>query len=444
MFRKACGSPAGLELQVLDPDGQRISQHRLERPFALLGRNSRNDIRLDAHNVSSRHAYIQLIAGRPFVVDLGSQSGIRWQGEIRRAGWLGPEDTLGIGDFSVRLAPSSAEQLSQALDCPQDVDPLVAGSASRAHSIPTALELAGRNGSARCLSVDRALTLVGRAAACQVRLPVHGVSSFHCALVQTASGLWIVDLLGRDGVTVSGRRVRWARLDDGAQILVGRFPIRVWHERETCAPHAGSYLEALSIREIQSEDGESQLVRRSQIPAAGSVFPLAAYPVAWPPMEWGTLPSAVFNQFAAMQQQMLGQFQQSMLMMAHVFTAMRQEEMELLREVLRRLGGLKREVKGLTAEQKKQAARAMNQSRATPDEPVRDALRDEHRETQADTPHPTAPTDVSSSNGQAKSSAPIEPALVDPSFHAWLSERIDSLDENRQGAWRNLMKFLLG
>src|SRR5262249_22776649 len=148
-----------------------------------------------------------------------------------RARWLGPEDTIGIGDFSIRLAPRSAELAHESSVSVQDWNPLEAGSALRVQLPKVALELDGQSSNVRRLQLDRVLTLMGRASACKLRFQDICVSTFHCALVQNAYGLWIVDLMSKDGVWANGQRVRWARLDDGARLRVGSFPMHVWHER---------------------------------------------------------------------------------------------------------------------------------------------------------------------------------------------------------------------
>src|SRR5262249_181556 len=146
MFQEACGWPGRLDLDVLGPDGTPISRHQRDRPFARIGRDPRNDIRLDVANVSARHAYLQVIAGRPFGVDLGRRAGTGWRGESRSAGWLGPDDVLGVGDFTVRLAPGSAELLHASSVSSQEWNPLEAGSATRA-GLPTfSLECASQGG----------------------------------------------------------------------------------------------------------------------------------------------------------------------------------------------------------------------------------------------------------------------------------------------------------
>jgi pSer/pThr/pTyr-binding forkhead associated (FHA) protein len=496
MFRHACGRPSLLEFDVVGPDGTTFVRRQLDRPFARIGRDSRNEIRLDSSSVSGRHAYMQVVAGRPFVVDLGSRSGTRWRGERQSAGWLGPEDTLNIGDFSIRLAPRSAESSSETSASLQECNPLEARSANRA-GLPTfSLELAGRNGNVQRLQVDRVLTLVGRVSACKLRLLDQSVSRFHCALVQTPHGLWAIDLHGKDGTWVDGRRVRWARLDNGARLRAGSFPMRVWHERDCLAPTAGPFFQALSIGEpwttepsngtgeIAASPGDVQRLGAgsSLLPGRperfappqeiGSLVPLPAPNLAGPLVD-GAIPSLLLQQFGALHQQMLAQFQRCMLVMAQMLTTLRQEEMELLREVLERVGALEHQVRGLATAGKKRAARLARKDQETAqaaesrsEQPLVPALGERVRgEGVAEGPGEAGPTFAATppapvGNGVAANpplqagetasnsepSAPTSPAGTDgdANLHAWLSGRIAILDQERQGAWRKILAMLLG
>jgi pSer/pThr/pTyr-binding forkhead associated (FHA) protein len=79
----------------------------------------------------------------------------------------------------------------------------------------------------------RAVALVGSAPGCAVRLNGPSVARYHCALVLTGQGLWVVDLLGpveppgTPGIVVNGDRVRFARIDPGDVLRVGIFSVGV-------------------------------------------------------------------------------------------------------------------------------------------------------------------------------------------------------------------------
>ena len=50
---------------------------------------------------------------------------------------------------------------------------------------------------------------------CQFVLTDDSVSKFHAALIRTPLGVWVIDLLAREGTYVNGERVSWAWLGDG-------------------------------------------------------------------------------------------------------------------------------------------------------------------------------------------------------------------------------------
>src|SRR5262249_19779161 len=133
------------------------------------------------------------------------------------SGWLDAEEALSLGPFYVRLkrdeeppgfAPFSA---LQALD--QDLPEV-------------ALEFVNRIPGPTVWRMGVPLALVGRAPLCRVRLVGSSVSRFHCSLVRTPLGLWVVDLFGKGGITVNEVPVRSARLEDGDRLQVGHFIIR--------------------------------------------------------------------------------------------------------------------------------------------------------------------------------------------------------------------------
>jgi hypothetical protein len=74
-----------------------------------------------------------------------------------------------------------------------------------------------------------AVTTVGQAPGCDIRLDVRGVSPLHCLLVQTPAGLLLRDLHTESGTQVNGEHVSECLLRDGDVVSVGpfRFKVRV-------------------------------------------------------------------------------------------------------------------------------------------------------------------------------------------------------------------------
>ena len=51
--------------------------------------------------------------------------------------------------------------------------------------------------------MDQHLALIGRSPACKIRIVEPDVSKFHCSVVLTPHGVWVVDLYGQNGVFVN-------------------------------------------------------------------------------------------------------------------------------------------------------------------------------------------------------------------------------------------------
>jgi len=191
----------------------------LDQPFAVVGQAPDVDLCLAHKDVSARHAFLQWIRGRLHVLDLGSRTGILWDGRRQRTGWLDPGQSLRIGPY--RLALPADESSPSAPD---------------EASLPAlVLDIKLRGIRSVTSRVEGALTILGSAADCEVRLLDPTVSTYHCAIVNTPRGSWAVDLLGAGGVTANGQPVRSALLEKDDVIAVGRSTVRVadidWSER---------------------------------------------------------------------------------------------------------------------------------------------------------------------------------------------------------------------
>jgi pSer/pThr/pTyr-binding forkhead associated (FHA) protein len=61
------------------------AQWELRQPFALIGRSAQAGLLLDDPSVSQRHAYLQVVGGRIFCLDLNSRTGLYLGGAPRRS-----------------------------------------------------------------------------------------------------------------------------------------------------------------------------------------------------------------------------------------------------------------------------------------------------------------------------------------------------------------------
>jgi len=317
-FLRACQAPAQWELEATVAGGQSAGQVTAGQPFALIGRDAANDLCLDDPRISQRHVYVQMIGGRLFCVDMGSRSGIRCAGVQGTSGWLNPGQDLEIGPFAIRYAAGSAP--ASALT---GINPLEARGTDVQLLPAMALEFA--NGLTRQprWRLNRILTLAGRATNCKLQLADVTVSRYHAAFVAAPLGLWVVDLLGKDGTRVNGERIRWAQLQDGDRVQVGKFLIRVWQE----GPTPGSSPSVV----VSGPTGSQPAVRLPEAVAGES--PL----------------TPLIDQFQRLRLHGYDEFHQSMLLMLQMFNMLQRERLTPVRDDLDQVYKLTRELQTLNA-----------------------------------------------------------------------------------------------
>jgi pSer/pThr/pTyr-binding forkhead associated (FHA) protein len=215
-FLQACGATGPLRLSVERPGERGSAQSEFAQPFVLVGRETWADLALNDPEVSRRHAYLQVIDGRLFCLDLDSRAGTLWDGRSRKSGWLAPDHPAGIGPFAVR--PSDGPGSLSGLP---DWDPLASRAPDRDPLPAVGLEVVVGTQKGLVWRMNRVLALVGQSPGCKVRVGDWGVGQYHCALLRTALGLWVIDLMASGGSSVNRTPVRYARLDHGDELLVG-------------------------------------------------------------------------------------------------------------------------------------------------------------------------------------------------------------------------------
>jgi pSer/pThr/pTyr-binding forkhead associated (FHA) protein/DNA-directed RNA polymerase subunit RPC12/RpoP len=75
----------------------------------------------------------------------------------------------------------------------------------------------------RTFALTREWTRIGRSLAADVRFDDPTVSRRHALVVRQADGVRVLDDRSLNGVFVNGERVEWRALNDGDEILVGRY-----------------------------------------------------------------------------------------------------------------------------------------------------------------------------------------------------------------------------
>jgi pSer/pThr/pTyr-binding forkhead associated (FHA) protein/anti-anti-sigma regulatory factor len=216
---EAVHAPAVLRLLVSGSDGGEPRIVELSQPFAVVGSAKEADVALQSDDVSFRHAYLQVLDGRLFCLELGSTTGIFWEDERRSSGWLASSQSVRIGSYTLQLLDDGLSP---------DFDPQETGLRDAKAFPRYTLEFCDDTRSDIVRSIDRRITLIGRHRGCHVRLGSESVSGVHCALVLTADGLWVVDLLGKGGTRLDQKNVRCGLMENGSLLAVGEYVMTVW------------------------------------------------------------------------------------------------------------------------------------------------------------------------------------------------------------------------
>ena len=129
------------------------------------------------------------------------------------------------------------------------------------------------------LPIDRDLVTVGRAAACELRLPDPAVSAVHARLEHRDGAIWVVDAGSSNGTTVDGKPLGLepVRLEPGQIVRIAAFQLDVIAADPTLQPAADETgtgtLAARLVGEALGEGGRPRLSVESG-PDAGLVMML--------------------------------------------------------------------------------------------------------------------------------------------------------------------------
>jgi O-antigen/teichoic acid export membrane protein/pSer/pThr/pTyr-binding forkhead associated (FHA) protein len=257
LFLTACGAVGPLELTVRGPAGHKPGRWVLHQPFALIGRRPGADVFLPDGEVSPCHLYLQMLGGCVFWIDLRGEAAPGSELNRRRCGWLAPGEARAIGGVRVRLARQhpAPEAVEGSAGGPPPAGPFAA------HLWPSLrLERPYSPTAPVPLRAGRPLTLIGRAAGCNIRLRGPRVSRVHCSLVKSPVGTWVVDFCTPQGVRVNGARVRVALLEQGDQLQVGEFRMRVGYDPPDDGPPPaveGLAFAGRAFEDVGRDDGAS-------------------------------------------------------------------------------------------------------------------------------------------------------------------------------------------
>ena len=403
-FAEACGLKTPIDLRILRDDGTVLAEGELELPCALVGRDNVCEVTLLEADISLRHACIQAVGGRVLLADIGSRLGVSYGNERQPFVWLTPTTPVFLGSFRITLR----RPLFVRPTIP-DLSPFLPQSPST-DALPRVgvRFLNGKSVKTEWI-VNRVVTFVGCAQDCKISLGADDIAPYHCYFMLTPQGLWVVDLLTEVGIRVNGEPVRYARLNTGDQLHVGRFRLGFQYLDEapvsvvlTSAPQRVPVVTAAAA--ISAPQIHTDVV--PQLPDfTAALAPLMNAPaIANDP----TI-APLIHQFAVAQGQMMEQFQQSMVMVMNMFGQMHREQMDSMQSELGRMAELNSEMQKLQA----QMADQSNPMIALPQE--------------------------NNPLSQAVYAAVSEESA---SQHNWVYERITALQQERQTIWQRLLGMM--
>lgn len=407
LFLDACGASGPLQLGWDNWESGEEALRVFDRPSVLVGRNPDIDLSLSHPRVGKRHAYLQMIEGRLYAIDLDSRDGLRWSGVPRRSGWIDQRRPMQLGPTTIRVVEGDRAEDEEPAAGP---GPLSRRFASRHHLPGAMLEIRGAEGEPSRWPMDRVLTLVGSSPACKVRLLEPGTSRYACGLVRTLKGVWMVDLLSSRGVTVNGVACRQARLEDGDVLQVGGQSIRLTYDGP--ATRNGHRAEAGPIY----PGGASLQHAPIDFPAAEGRLP------AHPTQEaWELVPEMILRQLGGRTDPApaaSAPFDHALMMLVRLLGEIHRDHLEVVREEMEQIRRLNREI----ASQSAQLPRPQSAARDT-----------------------SRPVDAPDADGDLRS-VPEDPPFDRPApqlVQSLVGERLAAWEKERQSRWRKVMGLLV-
>lgn len=220
---------------ILTFNGDKVSEHELDREEVTIGRKPENDIQIDNLAVSGKHARVLTILNDSFLEDLGSTNGTYVNGSLVKKHALKNGDSIAIGkhelkyineeasedefDQTMIIRPDStgmAEESSTDTSIKQSVGKIEAEIAAEAASSDAVAKarlrvVSGAN-KGKELELNKALTTLGKP----------GVQV--AAITRRSKGYFLIHVEGDEGnrPTVNGEPVgkQAYKLDDAAVIEV--------------------------------------------------------------------------------------------------------------------------------------------------------------------------------------------------------------------------------
>jgi len=403
LFLEACGATGPLRFEWTDPTTAEVCSREIEQAAFVVGRDPAADLVLDDPSVGPFHAFLQVVEGRLFAFDLGSTEGLRWGEVPRAAGWLNRGQPLGIGRYTIRLVGGNREE-GKSIVQPA---PTSSRYASRLKLPGVFLEFrvaaAGNEGRIQREVLDRVLVLAGSSERCKLRVDGRNVAKFICALIRTAEGLWMTNILPNEGATINGAFCRFTRLEDDDVVQLDNSRVRVIYNDAPPAP----------------------IVRAPYSPPAAGFGP-AGQPraiggMAIPVDELS--PENVLQPLLEQAGSELGPgsspFGQALILMVRLLGDVHRDHLTLVRDELAEIRRLSRDMDKLRDEMRQPAPRLL---------PLR------HGDS------PNGASQIADSSSQLEDAPRPHPEAV-PEI---IGERLEAWERERRSRWRKLLTLLTG
>lgn len=460
----ACGGRVPVRVSI-SSDGREGSDERLlEHPFLIVGRSPQCEIRLDDPAISHRHAYIQPIGRQIFCADLGSRTGVRWPDGPQPAGWLAPDEQLQIGRYSLKLSlPVPDEVADSGYVEPEIEEGDRAAAGGRADVMLRFLNARFAADRSRQWRIGRNVTLLGHLPTCHIPLNDGSVSRVHASLLRTRFGLWVIDLLGKDGIDVNGQRVPFSRLVTGDVLRIGRFRMSVEQTETAAIVETGRHLVVPeSTFNTVETFSSNEPTGRQKSEGLSEEFVMS-----------------MLNQSASMQQQMLSQQNQMILLTMQMLSSLHNQNIDLVRDELDYVRALTEEIQQIQAKlvgdgPKSITGQAVSPSISEPSTaPVNGSLPANSTGQQA---KPSSPSNgiaranadrsakrstrihsvtkpagmppvngtVAKLNGTATTNGNAKPGLDGTELQSHLAHRLAELERKRSGYWQRIVRVVMG
>jgi pSer/pThr/pTyr-binding forkhead associated (FHA) protein len=404
-FAAACRAEGLVGLRIVRNDGVVVAQGEIDLPMAVIGRGQECTIQLNDPGVSLRHGFLQVFNGHVLISDLGSRDGVSDGQHKLPFVWISEKQACHIGPFRIYLSrPMSdlppPEQFNPFQPLPTDLLPKMVKFSLRFVNGRTALTE---------WNVNRGVTLVGRSSVCKINLGADDVDPYHCYFVMTPMGLWVVDLMSGCPVVVNGEPIQFARLSDGDIVEIARFKLQCLSRADNAATkkQATAALKApipVVSKPSKLGSGDSSIY---EVSPPSSTAALVSTGNSSSVNQFDPNLQPVVKQMELAQQQMLDQFQSSMMMMMQMFGNMHQEQLSTMQQEVTRLTELTAELQKLQSTAPVPLAIGPSESGRFPDLQTVSKVNDESA-----------------------------------AQHQWMYDRMAALQQERQSIWSRLSSLI--